>query len=180
MGPEGKGACHAWICQCDFFLRRTDVRFFRCAQCSRKRCGIPRTRSRGSAWAKAWAKAWASSTHPARRAGPAKRSGPAKLPGYGQHSRTGGRPARRHRPICRSRPGRNPRPGSSCTTSLSTTSRCYRHCGRPGTVALWGHDALFVHWRSACPGYSCGFFHHSCCSGSQCLCHARFGCCARV
>ena len=168
MGPEGKGACHAWICQCDFFLRRTDVRFFRCAQCGRKRCGIPRTRNRS--------KAWASAASPARRAGPAKRSGPAKLPGHAQRRPTGGRPARRQRPICCSRSGHNPWPGSSCTTSLSTTSRCYRHYGWPNTVALWGHDALFFHWRSACPGHCGGFFHHSC-SGSQCRCHARFGDC---
>lgn len=165
MGPEGKGACHAWICQCDFFLRRTDVRFFRCAQCSRKRCGIPRTCGRCNAWSKAWA----SSACAASPANPARRSGSAKHSGYVQRRRTGGRPARRRGPK------RSPRPGSSCTTS-----RCGKRGGWPSAVALWGHDALFFHWRSACPGHCGGFFHGSCCSGSQCRCHARFGCCARV
>ena len=161
MGPEGKGACHAWICQCDFFLRRTDVRFFRCAQCGRKRCGIPRTRN--------WSKAWASPACGACPAGPTRRAGPAKRSGYVQRRRTGGRPARSGGPCI------SPRPGC-----CRTTSWCYRHSGWPSSVALWGYDALFFHWRSACSGHCRGFIHHSCCPGSQCRCHARFGCCARL
>ena len=182
MGPEGEGACHAWIFRSVFFLRRTDVRFSCCAPCGRKRSGIPRTSYRGKTWASpALAASTVSSAAPDRRAAAAVR-GFACCTERFQFWRAVYR---------RAKPARCPvrRAGSRsvwflCPARLfwsarSGPARCSAGRRACSLALCRGHDALFRTGGAACPGITARWGESAaCCTRFQRRRHGRFACCS--